>query len=145
VKNDAKCMPAAGTHRTYAMAHGNPKGSVRVAFRPILRGENDGIAAPHWDDINAWRQPRTLLAQNKFATSKVTQRLGQQDHHLQRKPLFAANVLHKTMVIVGTKALQKRRWSHLAGLMATLDKFTMPGWIANVTFERSIPDISQRH
>src|SRR5215471_4376923 len=91
----------------------------------MVHCERHGISFLKGHHFCARLHTRTLLDKKKFAARKIPIRFRQQNGVLDRKDVFAVEVLMKAVVVAGAVLKQQRRRPELASPMATPNKIGM--------------------
>src|SRR5262245_31908070 len=100
------------------MPHGRAVIAARALHRPLIDGEDDGVALLERHDLAARLHARPLLDQHEFATRELAAWLAQEDGRLQREYQLAIEVAVQAIVVARSVVQQQRCRSLLATLMA---------------------------
>src|ERR1700694_5125757 len=142
VKYHAKGMAVAGADPAHPMAQVNAIESARPLHRPVMHGKNHGVALTQRQHLGARLHSWPLLGQHEFAAGEIAVRFRQQDRDLQRKNVFAVEILMQAIVVVFAVLQQQRRRPGLAGGMAALQKCFVTRRIADIDAHGLVPAIS---
>jgi hypothetical protein len=94
-------MPTPGTDAANAMPQIDTIAAAGALYRTVPDRKNDAIASPERHDLGPRLHSRTLLREDEFTARKIHAGLFQQDRNLERKDVFAVNVLMQTIEITG--------------------------------------------
>jgi hypothetical protein len=77
VKDNAKGVALPGANAADAMTQIDPISAFRTSYRPVVNGEQDGVALSQRHHLNAALHSRPLFGQYKFAASEIPVRFRQ--------------------------------------------------------------------
>jgi len=141
MENDAECVALARSQTTNAVPEICAVESALAANRSVVDSERHGVSFRESNDLCARLHARTLLHKSEFPTGKVPSRLRQENGDLDRKYVFAIQILVKAVEIARPVLKQKGRRPELSGLMATVKVVGMIFWISHIDSHDLVPSV----
>src|SRR4051812_3268887 len=141
MKDHAKGMAMAGPYPAHAMAQVDAVESARALHRPVMHGKGHRIALRERHHLRSRLHPRPLLRQHELAAGEIVPRFREQDRDLQRKYMFAIEVLMQAVVVALAILQQQRRWPGLAGGVAPIQEAIVAFGIADIDSHSLVPAI----
>ena len=83
----------AGAQSAHAMSQVHAVGAARALHWAVAYGEHHAVATSRGHHFGPRLHTRSLLGQHELAACEVFLRLRQQNRHLERKDVFAVQVL----------------------------------------------------
>ena len=99
MENDARRVTVPGPQSADTMPQIDAISSPRTLHRPVVHREHCRVPAPKRHDFDPRLHAGPLFGQHELAAGEVVSWLRQQDHHLERKNVFAVEVLMQAIVI----------------------------------------------
>jgi hypothetical protein len=122
VEDHADGVAMTGPQSAHAMSQVHAVGAARALRWPIAHREDHAVAPSKRHHFGARLHPRPLLGQPELAAREVLLRLRQQNRHLERKDMFAIEVLVQRVEVPLAVLQKKRRRPRLARPVASRDE-----------------------
>ena len=133
----------AGPDFAHRITHGRTTAGAHAFFLdwPVVHSEYDGITATYRSDVHSTLCARALLRKSQLASYEIHLGFGEQNSHLQRKTMLVIHFLVQRIIVVRSEFDDDRRGTHLASIVAQLDKIGMASGILNTVSLKVIPAI----
>jgi hypothetical protein len=120
VEDDPDGVPHTRADAAHAVAQVHPVVALRSLHWPVMDCKGHGIALTKWHDFGAALHARPLLGQHELAACEVLAGLRKEDCNLNRECEITVEVLMQTVEVTWDILQQKRRWTGLTAIVASL-------------------------
>jgi hypothetical protein len=145
MENDTDSMTESRADAAHTVPKVHTIHAASTSYRTVLNSEDNAVPASKRNNHRSRLHARPLLRHHKLASRKVLTRFRQQYRELNRKNVFAVQVLMQAVVIVGAVPEQQRCWLDLTSLMTPFDEVDEVLGVTDVDTHRFIPTVRDRN